>query len=201
MVLKVSAGKTFVEAYRIPAAQVPTGNKVYFDIQRADGTFVGAPVEAVQFGTDLWNATLTAPTTTGEYRIVVWIGTYNASTGARNIVEEVDSKKLVVVDKDIEDRVSTLESDVDTLNTKVDTLDSKVNTLQSNVDTLNSKVDVLDSKVNTLDSKVNTLQSDVTTLNTKVDTLDSKVNTLDSKVTDLQARIDRLEKIATRHWA
>jgi hypothetical protein len=69
MVLKVSAGKTFVEAYRIPVAQIPTGNKVYFDIQRADGTFVGTSVEATQFGNDLWNATLTAPTTLGKYRL------------------------------------------------------------------------------------------------------------------------------------
>ena len=166
MVLKVSAGKTFVEAYRIPAVQIPTGNKVYFDIQRADGTFVGAPVEATQFGTDLWNATLTAPTTLGEYRIVVWIGTYDAATGRRNIVEEVDSKKLVVVEQDIEDRVSSLGNEVDELSTKVDNLDSKVNTLQSNVNTISSKVDHLDTKVS-----------------------------------DLQARIDRLEKIATRHWA
>jgi len=124
----VSKGKSFVVEMRVPSDLVPSGSNVYADIIDSDGSFVGNPVQMTQVGGwDLYRATLTAPSNTGKYDIVVWVGTWDGTT--RSIDAVLDYLGLEVVDADIEDRLSNIETRLSDLENAVSELRNLVETV------------------------------------------------------------------------
>ena len=117
----VSAGKQFHVSYRIPADQVPSGKSVYLDILDKTGAYTGNPIEMTRVGsTDIVEALVTAPSTPDKYILMVWIGTWDGTT--RTIDEVVDYTTLIVVDKDVEDKLADIENRITSLETEVNTL-------------------------------------------------------------------------------
>ncbi len=117
----VSKGKQFHVSYRIPADQVPSGKYVYLDILDKSGSYVGNPIQMSRAGnTDIVEAIVTAPSTPDKYILMVWIGTWDGTS--RTIDEIVDYNTIIVVDKDVEDRLTDVETRLSTLETEIDTL-------------------------------------------------------------------------------